>query len=105
MEKETVFRKVLCKDRFPEKNEYYVTSKNILFFDTDEMSFFCKFKYFSKPEWWLEEIPISQIKAEALGEGYNSGIIFCKDFDAQVTINEYYGINQPLPQEPINPYR
>ncbi len=69
---ETIYRKVLCSDRLPEKEGYYITNRGNILFD-DECLFVDRFKFIIKPIWWLEEIEINTIKAETWNEGFNSG--------------------------------
>jgi hypothetical protein len=98
---EVYFRKVLCSDRLPRKAGRYVTEYGNTMYRTDST---IKWKFDSiivEPVYWLEEISLNQIKAEAWDE--------CMDAIEKHEIDwSLWNLNEKpedeMPPRPINPY-
>ncbi len=86
---ETIFRKVLCSERLPEKEGNYITNVHSNKFYCLKDSIYYHANVWWDVVWWLEEIEINTIKAEAWDEGFNA------DF------NYNFGTGE----EPFNPYK
>jgi hypothetical protein len=74
---ETIFRKVMCSDRLPKEENFYITDCG----DTDFSDGYFRdmFGIREDREWWLEEVPINTIKKEAWNEGFNQGSVAMLD--------------------------
>lgn len=99
---ETIFRKVMCSDRLPEKNGWYFCGGydangikepyGLFKFTLSDKEGNPYFSTSTQPTWWLEEVPINNIKSDAWDEGFNEAY-------------EFYPIYEDLPNKPTNPYK
>jgi hypothetical protein len=87
---ETIFMKVMCSDRLPTEHGLYITNRGLkTLFSGGRLNY----NYWKvKVTWWLEEVPINTIKADAWDEGFNEAY-------------EFYPIYEDLPNKPTNPYK
>lgn len=68
----TIYRKVLCSERLPDKSNWYYTQKGMVYFDSIQGSFYDSAQFAGKNEYWLEEIELpSEEILDALD--YNGG--------------------------------
>jgi hypothetical protein len=84
---ETIFRKVMCSERLPEKEGHYITNCGYLLFCTNWAYIDIEVSY------WLEEIEINTIKAEAWEDGMKAHA------------NKLFDCAQLVIDEPNNPYK
>lgn len=54
----TIYRKVLCSERLPEKSNWYYTQKGMVYFDLIQGSFYESSQFAGENEYWLEEIEL-----------------------------------------------
>lgn len=109
MKDETIFRKVLCSDRLPKQSGWYkvnLLSVN-LFFEPENLYHKGSIQQWvnpnniiEKPIWWLEEISLNQIKAEAWQECMTAIEKHEKEFGLWFIDKK----TSAPPPRPINPY-
>jgi hypothetical protein len=94
---ETIFRKVMCSDRLPMKvGQYYLTDIGNSTFWGDDVWLVGIGQ--NNPTWWLEEVSINTIKADAWEEGRDAWSNFCEEYALRP-------IKDKAPDEPTNPYK
>lgn len=65
----TIYRKVLCSERLPEKSSWYYTQKGMLYFDLIQGSFYESSQFVGENEYWLEEIELPS-EEDIIGMGH-----------------------------------
>jgi hypothetical protein len=95
---ETIFRKVMCSDRLPMRvAESYLTDiGNATFWGDNAWSGLSQ----DSPIWWLEEVEINTIKAEAWQEGLEDAA----NYSDALGMWELNGYLESKPELPTNPY-